>query len=247
MTSLSRKVRAKPETRRACVLCIDDDPIVQLMLEDIIARAGADFVIVGSAGEAEEVLAESHFDLVLLDRRLPDSDGLLLLNAIKNGSDCPVIILSTMDESRDKILGIGLGATEYVTKPFNPLELSSRIKQLLIAHSDAASLGEHHVFEIAGMTFDTRSRRLDTGGQHVILAPAETRLLQTLLMNEGRVQTRDQLSQFACGRDWFPGDRTIDVLINRLRGRIRSLPVEIVTVHRTGYILVAKVEEAPAS
>lgn len=245
MTSPTHHVRPRSEAKRASVLCIDDDPIVQLMLEDIIAGAGADFVIVGSAREAEDVLADTHFDLVLLDRCLPDSDGLLLLNAIKSGSDCPVIILSTMDESRDKILGIGLGATEYVTKPFNTLELSSRIKQLLIAHSNEDTPDEYGVFEIAGMTFDPRSRRLDTDGHHLILAPAETRLLHTLLLNEGQMQTRDQLSQFTCGRNWSPGDRTIDVLINRLRGRIRSLPVEIVTVHRAGYILVTKGKEAP--
>jgi DNA-binding response OmpR family regulator len=245
MTSRMHQVRPRPERKRATVLCIDDDPIVQLMLEDIIAGAGADFVIVGSAREAEEVLTDSHFDLVLLDRRLPDSDGLLLLRSIKNKSDCPVIILSTMDQSRDKLLGIGLGATEYVTKPFNPLELSSRIRQLLNAHTDAANLAEHGILKIAGMTFDPRSRRLDTDRHHIILAPAETRLLHDLLLNEGQVRTRDQLSQFTCGRDWSPGDRTVDVLINRLRGRIRSFPVEIVTVHRAGYLLVSEVEEAP--
>lgn len=245
MTGRMHRVRPLTGAKKATVLCIDDDPIVQLMLEDIIAGAGADFVIVGSAREAEEVLADTHFDLVLLDRRLPDSDGLLLLHSIKSESDCPVIILSTMDKSRDKILGIGLGATEYVTKPFNPLELSSRIRQLLNARSHAANPAEHGIFEIAGMTFDPCSRRLDIDGHHVILAPAETRLLHALLLNEGQVQTRDQLSQFTCGREWSPGDRTVDVLINRLRGRIRSFPVEIVTVHRAGYLLVSEVEEAP--
>ena len=229
---------------RATVLCIDDDPVVQVMLEDIVAGAGADFVIAGSAREAEAALADARFDLILLDRRLPDSDGLLLLQAIRTGSDCPVMILSTMDKSRDKLLGIGLGATEYVTKPFNPLELSSRIRQLLSARAAPDAADTHRVFEIAGMTFDPRSRRVDTAGQHVILAPAETRLLHALVLNEGQVQTRDQLSQFICGRDWTPGDRTVDVLINRLRGRIRSFPVAIVTVHRAGYLLVPDTEEA---
>lgn len=244
MTGRMHQVRPLSGAKRATVLCIDDDPIVQLMLEDIIAGAGADFVIVGSAREAEDVLADTHFDLVLLDRRLPDSDGLLLLHSIKSESDCPVIILSTMDQSRDKLLGIGLGATEYVTKPFSPLELSSRIRQLLNAHSDTSNPAENSIFVIAGMTFDPRSRRLDTDSHHIILAPAETRLLHALVLNEGRVQTRDQLSKFTCGREWSPGDRTVDVLINRLRGRIRSFPVEIVTVHRAGYLLVPEFDEA---
>ncbi|WP_425072023.1 response regulator transcription factor [Sagittula sp. S175] len=244
MSNRVQRLRASASAKRATVLCIDDDPIVQLMLEDIIAGAGADFVIAGSAREAEDVLADTHVDLVLLDRRLPDSDGLLLLQAIKSRSDCPVIILSTMDKSRDKLLGIGLGATEYVTKPFNPLELSSRIRRLLTARSETTGPVGHDVCLVAGMTFDPRSRRLDTERHHIILAPAETRLLHALLLNEGQVQTRDELTQFTCGREWSPGDRTIDVLINRLRGRLRSFPVEIVTVHRAGYLLVSNAEVA---
>lgn len=244
MSVRMHQVRPLPSAKRATILCIDDDPIVQLMLEDIIAGAGADFVIVGSAREAEDVLADTHFDLVLLDRCLPDSDGLLLLRTIKSENDCPVIILSTLDKSRDKLLGIGLGATEYVTKPFNPLELSSRIRQLLHNHSDTAKPAANGVLEIAGMTFDPRSRRLETPGQYVILAPAEARLLHALLLNEGQLQTRDQMTQSICGREWSPGDRSIDVLINRLRGHIRSFPVDIVTVHRAGYLLVCETENA---
>ena len=87
------------------------------------------------------------------------------------------------------------------------------------------------------MCFDPRSRRLAVHGNAAILAPAEARLLHALLLHHGEVQTRDQLSQFACAREWSPGDRTIDVLINRLRRRLAGSAAEIVTVHRTGYLL----------
>ena len=109
------------------VLCIEDDPIVQLMLRDVVGGAGAECSVVSSAREAEAKLSGGGFDLVLLDRKLPDSDGLLLLQSIKKSNNCPVVVLSAMDETRDKLLGLGLGAEEYITKPFNPLELSSRI------------------------------------------------------------------------------------------------------------------------
>lgn len=218
------------------VLCIEDDPIVQLMLDDIVGGAGANCVVVGSAREAETQLADSTYDLVLLDRRLPDSDGLLLMQTIKASSDCPVIILSAMDDTRDKLLGIGLGAAEYVTKPFNPMELSTRIRQLLSNNSDA--LDAQEAFESNNLAFNPRTRRLDIGGASSFLAPAEARLLHALFSCAGEAQTRDELSQFACGRDWSPGDRTIDVLVNRLRGRLQGSSVEIVTVHRTGYLLL---------
>ncbi|MCV3273031.1 response regulator transcription factor [Roseobacter sinensis] len=220
---------------RAAVLCIEDDPIVQLMLDDIVGGAGGTCVIAGSAREAERHLAQEQYGLVVLDRRLPDSDGLLLMQNIKDSSNCPVIILSAMDDTRDRLLGIGLGAAEYVTKPFNPLELTSRIRQLLRARTeDDADKG---VFETADLVFNPRSRQLEAGGQSTILAPAESRLLQALLTNAGEVQTRDQLSRAASGRDWTPGDRTIDVLINRLRRHLKNAPIEIKTVHRTGYFI----------
>lgn len=224
-------------TNRA-VLCIEDDPIVQLMLEDIVGGAGGTCVIAGTAREAERNLAKEQYGLVVLDRRLPDSDGLLLMQNIKDTSNCPVVILSAMDDTRDKILGIGLGAAEYVTKPFNPLELTSRIRQLLRTHAEPDQ--EKEVFEVSNLKFCVSSRQLEISGRSVILAPAEARILQSLLVNTGKVQTRDQLSQAASGRDWTPGDRTVDVLINRLRRHLTNAPVEVMTVHRTGYLLLSK-------
>lgn len=193
---------AKPVPGR--VLCIEDDPVVQLMLNDIVANAGARCVIAGTAREAEDILGKSTFDLILLDRRLPDSDGLLLLQTIKESGDCPVVVLSAMDNTRDKILGIGMGAAEYVTKPFNPLELGARIRQLLNERARTSAEPPEDAFEIGRMSFDPRTRCLRIGDATSFLPPTEGRLLRAFLLNEGDPQSRDQLSRAACGREWSP-------------------------------------------
>lgn len=216
------------------VLCIEDDPVTQLMLDDVVMNAGAECTIAGSAREAEARLADNRFDLVILDRRLPDSDGLVLMQSIKDYCDCPVIILSRMSDTRDKILGISLGAAEYLTKPINPLELNSRVKSLL-EQSRRAAAGDPTVFEFHETVFKTETRKLTIDGTTSFLPPTEARLLHILVENLDDALTRDQLSRFACGREWAPGDRTIDVLVNRLRNRLEQSCLQIITVHRTGY------------
>lgn len=219
------------------VLCVDDDPVVQLMLGDIVRIAGGDYHKADCARAAEDMLGESRFDLILLDRKLPDSDGLLLLSTIKQSSDCPVIVLTSMDEDHDKMLGLGLGAEEYVTKPFSPGELSSRVRSLLVhrlekkrqSHIDPISIGR--LFFQAG----TRLLRIDTA--EVFLPPAEARLLHTFLENSGTPLSRDGLTRTVCGRDWSAGDRTVDVLVARLRRKLPTDVVKIVTIHRLGYVL----------
>lgn len=246
MTELRRHIKPSANhghTAKGAVLCIEDDPVVQIMLGDIVGGAGGNCFIVGTAREAEERLAEEQFDLVLLDRRLPDSDGLLLMKRVQESSGCPVIILSAMDDPRDKILGIGLGASEYVTKPFSPLELSSRIRQLLAANLQEGEETCPEFFEIGEMVFSPSIRKLAYKGEETYLAPAESRLLCALLLHEGDVQSRTDLTKYVCNRDWSPGDRTVDVLINRLRRSLPSDVAEIVTLHRAGYILVRKRED----
>jgi len=220
------------------VLCVDDDPVVQIALGDVVRRAGACQHTAASAREAEAQLEHRTFDLIVLDRRLPDSDGLLLIQSIRRrASDCPVIVLSRMGDTQDRILGLGLGATEYVTKPFSPADLSSRIRFMLMERARQRTSDRSQPMTRGRLSFVPVSRRLSIDGAAVFLPPAEARLLLVLLENEGEVLTRDDLTQAACGRDWSPGDRTVDVLIARLRKRIPPAVAEIVTVHRTGYLL----------
>ncbi|MGH1356531.1 MAG: response regulator transcription factor [Thalassovita sp.] len=226
--------------QRKKILCVEDDPIMQLMLKDVVGTVGADCVVVGTTQEAEERLNADRFDLTLLDRQLPDSDGLLLLQTIKKTSGCPVVVLSGMGETRDKILGIGLGAIEYLTKPVNPLELCGRIKNILTSTARVEQKERSEDFECADLCFNTQTRQLKAGKKTHFLAPSEAKLLQVFIAHEGDVLHRDQLYEAACSREWTPGDRTIDVLVSRLRRKLSGSSAEIVTVHGVGYLLVLK-------
>ncbi len=227
------------------VLCVEDDPVVQYMLSDIIRTAGGQYRAASSAREAEDLLDDGRYDLVLLDRRLPDSDGLLLLHTIKRKSDCPVIVLTAMDETRDKILGLGLGAAEYVTKPFNPAELSSRVRSILTDRERRRSRLQAAPIDHGRLHFEPATRRLMIDGSECFLPPAEARLLLTFLQHEGEVRSRAQLIDSACGRDWLPGDRTVDVLVARLRRHLPAEVAEIVTVHRAGYLFLFRDRPPP--
>lgn len=238
MQPMGASMKAKSQPK---ILCVEDDPIMQLMLKDVVRSVGAELVLAASAHEAQERLAQDQFDLALLDRQLPDSDGLLLVQDIANSSGCAVVILSGLSDTRDKLLGIGLGAIEYLTKPINPLELSARIKSILTYTQHDAPEETQEVFDLPTLTFDARTRQLDVNGNVYFVAPTEARLLHSLLSKEGEVQHRDQLYEAACSRGWSHGDRTIDVLISRLRRKLAHAAVEIVTVHRTGYLLRRRV------
>ncbi len=227
------------------VLCIDDDDVVQILLGEVVRLAGAAYHGARSAREAKDVLSRRGFDLVLLDRRLPDSDGLLLLELVQRRCDCPVIVLSEMGCAQDRQLGLGLGAMEYLTKPFNPAELSTRIRALLEREQRQRDRQRAETFEHGPLSFDPDARRLRIGPAETYLPPAEGRLLSLFLMRQGQVLSRDDLTLIACGREWSPGDRTADVLVARLRRKLPRELLEIVTVHRMGYVMKVRAEGDP--
>jgi len=219
------------------VLGVEDDEVVQIMLAEVVRLAGGTYRAARTAEQAERLLSEQEFALVLLDRRLPDSDGLLLIDAVRRRGDCPIIVLSELGCSHDRILGLGLGATEYIAKPFNPAELSSRVRFFLNRRQANGEPAPAELIEAGRLSFAPRSRRLSIDGQTRFLPPAEARLLEVLLTQSGEVLDRDSLTQAACGRDWTPGDRTVDVLVARLRKRLPDDVARIVTVHRLGYLM----------
>lgn len=219
------------------VLGVEDDEVVQIMLAEVVRLAGGAYHAARSAEEAESLLARENFALVLLDRRLPDSDGLLLIDTVRRRADCPIIVLSELGCAHDRLLGLGLGATEYISKPVSAIELGSRVRFFLNRQRANADPDPSDLIETDRLSLAPRSRRLTIDGQISFLPPAESRLLRVLLARCGEVLDRDALTLAACGRDWVPGDRTVDVLVARLRKRIPEDVARIITVHRLGYVV----------
>ena len=237
MTGPAANQSASAASRDWSVLCVDDDPVIQILLSEVVRTAGARYTQATSAQEAEELLDRRSFDLVLLDRRLPDGDGLLLLRSTHEVADCPVIVLSELSGSRERMLGLGLGAVDYIVKPFSATELSSRVRYILTEKDRERQTANASPVEVGRIRLVPASRELSIDGRVVFLPPAEARLLQTLMEAANKVQTRDRLTLKACGREWCLGDRTVDVLIARLRKKIPTDVARIVTIHGSGYLL----------
>jgi two-component system OmpR family response regulator len=193
-------------------------------------------------------LETERIDLVVLDLMLPGEDGLTLCRKLRADSDLPVIMLTARGDETDRIVGLEMGADDYVPKPFSPRELLARIKVVLRrARSLPRNLRpeEARVLRFAGWTLDTTTRNLlSPQGVVVALSGAEYRLLKVLLTHPNRVLNRDQLLDLTRGREAEPFDRSIDVQVSRLRQRLGDDPREpalIKTVRGEGYVLAAQV------
>lgn len=230
------------------ILVVDDDPVVQVLLRETLLAEGYDVSGAGSSEEAEQRLRQSPWDLVILDRRLPDADGLLLLQKVKEKSDCPVIILSVMDDQHDRTLGLGLGAQDYIAKPFSASEILLRIRNLLVARDTSLLPARVQEIEHGPFRLVQTTRRLTENGKTHQLTSAEARLLAVFLTHPGQVLDRSSLTRSICQREWSHNDRSIDVLVARLRKHIEADPKSpewIVTVHGAGYLFSAEITCRP--
>ncbi len=232
------------------ILAVDDDEQVRELLSDYLTHEGFRVSLAPSGAAMAAVLEAEPVDLILLDLRLPDSDGLALIRQLRTESQMPVIILSGKVEEVDRIVGLELGADDYLTKPFNPRELLARIKAVLRRAGETGpnrAAGElRAVVQFGGWEFDLTAQRLKTpDGREVDLTKAEYALLAAFVRNPQRVLSRDQLLDLTRvdGTEVF--DRSIDVLILRLRRKIEDNPKEpqvIRTERGAGYIFDAKVK-----
>ncbi|WP_422368173.1 response regulator [Pelagibius sp.] len=226
------------------ILVVDDDPVVQVLLRETLLAEGYDVSGANSSEEAEQRLRQGPWDLVILDRRLPDADGLLLLQAVKEKSGCPVIILSVMDDQHDRTLGLGLGAQDYIAKPFSASEIILRIRNLLVAREVSLLPVSTQEIEHGPFKLIQTTRRLIADGKTRQLTSAEARLLAVFLTRPGEVLDRTLLTRSICQREWSHNDRSIDVLVARLRKHIETDPKSpewIVTVHGAGYLFSAAI------
>lgn len=231
------------------VLVVDDDREIRRLIEDYLVQAGYRVTTVGDGKAMRRALESSQIDLVVLDLMLPGEDGLTLCRDLRSRSNMPVLMLTARDAEIDRIVGLEMGADDYLAKPFNPRELLARIRSILRrAKALPPNLVAEDVtaFRFGGWALDVASRNATApDGLVVPLSGAEFRLLRVLLEHPQRVLTRDQLLELANGREAILFDRSIDVLIGRLRKRLRDdgkEPALIKTVRGEGYVLAASVE-----
>lgn len=239
------------------ILAVDDDEDIRDLVSAYLTDEGYRVTTAPDAASMARVLESEKVDLIVLDLRLPDGDGLALLREIRARSGIPLIILSGRVADVDRIVGLELGADDYLTKPFNPRELLARIKAVLRRVGEAAAAkapeaaarkdeGElRTVVQFAGWELDLAAQRLRSpDGRDVELTRAEFGLLAAFVKRPQRVLTRDQLLDFTHGDGGEVFDRSIDVLILRLRRKIEENPSQprlIKTERGAGYIFDAKV------
>ncbi|HEY2807159.1 MAG TPA: response regulator [Steroidobacteraceae bacterium] len=231
-------------TDRPHLLIVDDDREIRGLLAQYLEKHDFRTTAVADGKEMRRTLERSHVDLVVLDLMLPGEDGLSLCRELRTRSQVPVIMLTARGEDVDRIIGLELGADDYVAKPFNPRELLGRIKAILrrAAHAPRdPSPDSVRGFSFNGWRLDTVTRTLtDAAGKEVALSGAEYRLLAVLLGAGNRVLTRAQLTELLRGRDADPFDRSIDVRVSRLRqilGDDARAPQIIKTVYGEGYVV----------
>jgi two-component system, OmpR family, response regulator len=231
------------------VLVVDDDASIRTLVEEYLGSN--DFRVSGLADGAQllPTLRGQIFDLVLLDLRLPGADGMQLLRQLRGESQLPVIILTGRIEEADRVMGLELGADDYLTKPFSPRELLARIRTVLRrthAGQEVHGAPVCRAYRLPGWELNLRTRRLTgAGGQDVALSNGEFNLLAALLATANRVVSRDQLIEMSRRYDNEVYDRAIDVQILRLRRKIESNAAEpriIVTERGVGYRIAVPVE-----
>ncbi|MFZ1493127.1 MAG: response regulator [Candidatus Competibacter denitrificans] len=228
------------------LLIVDDDAGLRELLADYLGRSGFRVTGVADGRGLWAALEQGPVDLVILDLMLPGDDGLVLCRNLRARSLIPIIMLTARGDDTDRIVGLEMGADDYLPKPFNARELLARIKSILRrARSAPIEAGEARRFHFAGWTLDTDSRQLVApDGVLVPLGASEYRILRVFLDHPQRILNRDQLLDLTQGREAMPFDRSIDVQVSRLRRRLRDDPREsaiIKTVRNEGYLLAASV------
>jgi two-component system OmpR family response regulator len=233
------------------ILVVDDDADIRQLIADYLGEFNLRVTLAGDAQAMQKALAQHVVDLILLDLKLPDDDGMNVARELRTRSSIPIIILTSRKDDVDRIMGLELGADDYLTKPFNPRELLARVRTVLrrTQVNPQAARPEGAVtrgYRFPGWELDLRSRRLtSTAGERVELTHTEFALLLAFLGSPQRILSREQLIELSHGYDDEVFDRSIDVQILRLRRKVErdaSRPELIKTERGEGYVFNAPVE-----
>jgi DNA-binding response OmpR family regulator len=218
------------------VLVVEDEIEIARVVRDYLDRAGFEVIVVGDGGSAIASVRSAKPDLLVLDLGLPGRDGLDVAREIRRWSNTPIVILTARGDETDRIVGLELGADDYVVKPFSPKELVARVRAVL-RRTRSAGRGEE-VLRAAEVEVDTAKMRVAVAGRPVELTPTEFQLLATLVREPGRVFTRSQLLDAVHGVAIESYERAIDAHVKNIRRKIEPTPGSpryLLTVHGVGY------------
>lgn len=233
------------------ILIVEDEHVTRNTLKSIFEAEGYNVFEASDGEEMHKVLSEQQLNLVIMDINLPGKNGLLLARELRERGDMALMFLTGRDNEVDKILGLEIGADDYITKPFNPRELTIRARNLLTRSMNQSTavedkkMVERYVFN--GWTVEINSRSLvSPSGESYKLPRSEFRALLHFCENPGKIQTRADLLKKMTGRELKPHDRTVDVTIRRIRKHFESVtdtPEIIATIHGEGYRFCGDLEE----
>ncbi len=229
----------KGDTMKRKILVADDEAEIRNLLRLYLENEGYEVFEVASGDKVTEALRTYKPDLCLLDIMMPGKDGLHVLQDIRNESNIPVIIISARTADAERILGLNLGADDYVTKPFNPLEVAARVKAALRRIVDSGSEGsEDDIIETGDLALDVGKCLLTKQGQPVELTSVEYKIMELLMKNPNRVFTKQQIYEYAWGEDFIVADNNIMVAISKLRTKLDEDPSRYIkTLRGLGYRL----------
>jgi two-component system, OmpR family, phosphate regulon response regulator OmpR len=226
------------------VLIIDDDTKLRKLLNEYLEENGFQVYSLEDGSEALKTIEEASPDIVILDVMLPGIGGLELLKEINRKFSIPVIMLTAKGEETDRIIGLELGADDYIPKPFYPRELLARMKAVMrrvVVEGNEKLEKEDRVIKAGGITLDRATHAVSMGDEEIELSSTEYKILETLMKKPNVVMSRDQIMSTARGKDFMAFDRSIDVHISKLRAKLEvdpHFPKRIKTVWGTGYMFV---------
>ena len=213
------------------VLVVDDEKLIVKGIRFSLEQDGMEVECAYDGEEALEKVKENKYDIILLDLMLPKISGLEVCQQIREFSQVPIVMLTAKGEDMDKILGLEYGADDYITKPFNILEVKARIKAIMRRTSRTEKTERERIIEVQDMKIDCESRRVYIKGEEVNLTAKEFDLLELLVHNPNKVYSRESLLKIIWGYEYLGDVRTVDVHIRRLREKIESNPSDPKYVH----------------